>query len=86
MAGRAVVNITLNWKNKIGHVNRPDITVAPGGKRMKEKIHVSHSMEIHPHEDLEGFDALAELALDMRSSYYPGVLVPLETPHILWQR
>ena len=52
---------------------------------MEEKIHVSHSMESHPHEDLEGFDALAELALDMRSSWdsmwrrsfvdEPGVLV-----------
>lgn len=39
---------------------------------MQEKIHVSHSMESHPHEDLEGFDALAELALDMRSSWNHG--------------
>ena len=52
---------------------------------MQEKTHVSHSMESHPHEDLEGFDTLTELALDMRSSWdgmwrrsfvdEPGVLV-----------
>ena len=39
---------------------------------MTEKTHVSRSMESHPHEDLEGFDALAELALDMRSSWSHG--------------
>ena len=39
---------------------------------MKEKTDVSHSMESHPHEGLEGFDALAELALDMRSSWSHG--------------
>ncbi|BBJ24084.1 alpha-glucan family phosphorylase [Candidatus Nitrotoga sp. AM1P] len=39
---------------------------------MQEKIHVSHSMESHLHDDLEGFDALAELALDMRSSWSHG--------------
>lgn len=72
MAGRAVVNITLNWKNEVGLVNRYGITVAPGGKHMQEKTHVSHSMESHPHEDLEGFDTLTELALDMRSSWSHG--------------
>ena len=39
---------------------------------MTEKAHVNRSMESHPHEDLEGFDALAELALDMRSSWSHG--------------
>ncbi len=39
---------------------------------MQEKTHVSHSMESHPHEDLEGFDTLTELALDMRSSWSHG--------------
>ncbi|MDP1638222.1 MAG: hypothetical protein Q8L62_09165 [Candidatus Nitrotoga sp.] len=39
---------------------------------MKEQIHISHPMESHPCEDLEGFDALAELALDMRSSWSHG--------------
>lgn len=72
MAGRAVVNIIPNWKNEIGHVNLYGITVAPGGNRMKEQIHISHPMESHPCEDLEGFDALAELALDMRSSWSHG--------------
>ena len=72
MAGRAVANIIPSWKNETGHSNRYGITVASGGKRMTEKTHVSHSMENHPHEDLEGFDALAELALDMRSSWSHG--------------
>ncbi|MEQ1742803.1 MAG: alpha-glucan family phosphorylase [Candidatus Nitrotoga sp.] len=39
---------------------------------MKEKAHASHSMESHPCENLKGFDALAELALDMRSSWSHG--------------
>ena len=39
---------------------------------MTEKMHVSYSTESQSHEDLEGFDALAELALDMRSSWSHG--------------
>lgn len=39
---------------------------------MTEQTHTSHSMENNPHEDLAGFDALVELALDMRSSWSHG--------------
>ncbi|RFC32393.1 MAG: Protein of unknown function (DUF3417) [Candidatus Nitrotoga sp. SPKER] len=40
---------------------------------MKEQTDATHSIENHPHENLEGFDALAELALAMHSSGTHGV-------------
>ncbi|MFZ1547230.1 MAG: alpha-glucan family phosphorylase [Candidatus Nitrotoga sp.] len=39
---------------------------------MKEETDASYSMKSHPCENLEGFDALVELALDMRSSWSHG--------------
>ncbi|CAH1906121.1 Glycogen phosphorylase [Candidatus Nitrotoga sp. HW29] len=39
---------------------------------MKEQTHAGHSMENHSHDDLTEFDSLAELALDMRSSWSHG--------------
>ena len=39
---------------------------------MKETKHASHLMESHPCENFKGFDVLAELALDMRSSWSHG--------------
>ncbi|CAG9932075.1 protein of unknown function [Candidatus Nitrotoga arctica] len=50
---------------------------------MSEQTRIIHPKELLLSTDIEGFDSLAELALDMRSSWNA---VPLEDAHILWQR
>ena len=55
---------------------------------MSQTTRVNTPLSAPSRTEIAGFESLAELALDLRSSWnhLAGVAVPLEEARILWQR